>query len=176
MTTAGSEPAPQPRAGQALGPLIEEQLASEDARKASLEARGVTLITSSGAFVTVLGAVATLALGKDSAVAVPQLSAVFLTLGLVALFIAAICGVYVNVPQNYGSARAAHLLTLAQTSWDATFDSASQQIAISRAEDLVSARGRNKHKAWVLLVGAAAQVGALLLIGIAVASLVSSSA
>lgn len=80
---------------------VESQLTEERATKASLEARGTGLITSSSAFVTLLAAGFTLAYGKDPGSS-PTVSR-WLVMGSVGtLLIAAVAGVFALKPLDYG--------------------------------------------------------------------------
>ena len=82
---------PDEDAGVAYGQLIMDQLAEERNRKASLEARGVTVITTSGTLATLLFAL-TAGLTAAAKFKLPQSAKLPLLLALVAFVIAALAG------------------------------------------------------------------------------------
>jgi hypothetical protein len=93
---------PTATASAAFSEYISEQLVEERARKTSLEARGLALITTSGAFTTLVLAIAAL-VGDDD---LPGLSRGLLVLSLAGFLGAAVMGVVVNLPADYKEPRA----------------------------------------------------------------------
>jgi hypothetical protein len=90
-----------PGAAGVYADLITEQLLEERARKTSLEQRAGFAITSSGALVTLLFALASVAVNGDRLI-LPSSADGWLSGALVCFALAAIAGVITNLPRNYG--------------------------------------------------------------------------
>lgn len=90
-------------AGAAYSQLISDQLAEERTRKSSLEARGVTVITTSGTLATLLFAL-TAGLTSVASFKLPGGAKLPLLLALVAFIVAAVCGLTTNMPLKYREA------------------------------------------------------------------------
>lgn len=150
----------EPVAGQAFAQLIVEQLTEERARKTSLEGRGLALITTSGAFTTLVLAIS--ALTGDGTL--PGPARALLILALVCFFVAAVLGVLVNLPADYREPSPGDLLAAVNDSGDRDLASGERSVARVRIKILEAARGRNKDKAERLLWGAWAQIAALLFV------------
>src|SRR4051812_21208072 len=86
---------------EALGILIAEQLAEERARKSSIEARGILVVTTSATLVTALLAIAGLVGRRDDFV-LSNHAAALATTATGLLLVAAIAAVITNVPRGYG--------------------------------------------------------------------------
>lgn len=147
-------------AASAIGELVAEQLAEERVNKTSLEARGLALITTSGAFTTLVLGIAAL-VGDGS---LPGASRMLLVLSLLAFVVAATMGVVVNMPANYDEPRAASLkMTLKEHAGDDLLTGV-RAVNNSRIDVLDTARSNNQTKACRLLIGAWAQVVAMFLV------------
>jgi hypothetical protein len=164
------------RAGTAIGQLIEEQLAEERERKASLEARGISVITTSGVLVTLLLGFGALVGGDDDLV-LPALAEVAVVGGLVGFVAAAVAGLYSNSPVEYDEAEAEDLRTWLQPQlWEAESVAGELRAAEARVAVLVAARRVNDRKALVLAGAIASEVVAIVLLAVAVASIVLDAA
>lgn len=144
-------------AGAVFGAYVSEQLLEERARKTSLEARGLALITTSGAFTTLVLGIAALAGGDN----LPDVSRVLLILSLAAFLIAAVMGVVVNKPADYDEPSADSLRDTLARFGDRDRATGEKTVADSRLDVLKAARQRNETKAERLLWGAWAQIAAL---------------
>lgn len=149
--------------GSVLAAYVTSVLVEERGTKASLEGRGITLITSSGAFVTLVLAIA--ALVSDGSVNGP--ARVLLMLASVCFQAAAVMGVQVNRPIDYMEPTAASLTELVQENWGASIASAARAVAKSEAETLEAARKNNAGKAKLLHRGSAFRLAALIFVGLA---------
>jgi hypothetical protein len=92
---------PELNAGTAYGELIACQLAEERGRKTSLEARGVTVITTSSTLATLLFALTAAGLTSARAFRLPDLAKLPLVLALCAFVAAAVLVLLTNVPLRY---------------------------------------------------------------------------
>lgn len=154
--------------GSALAHLLDDVLPAERARKNSIEARALAVISSSGTLVTLLlalGAVVTRVTGLQ-----PSLFAIVM-LGMSAgLFtIAAGLAIYCNVPGGYYEIEPHSLLTMTRPDvWDKDGSGARRELAIARIEVVRDWRRMNERKARVLAVAAATEVVGVLTTTVAV--------
>jgi hypothetical protein len=173
-----------PTVGSATNELVVAQLAAEQARKGSLEARGITVITSSGTLVTLL-----LALGAVSAkVESLQLSRPTFSVVLAALtcfVVAAVAGILCNFPRGYagvqtytdpddkdfaeGSGELAGRVPgmdyyLVEKNYRLPVREVDRRFAVYRVAELDVARIANNFKARALTVGIIAEVLAIVLV------------
>lgn len=157
-----------PVAGDAYEGYVLEQLQEERARKASLEQRGLAVITTSGTLVTLLFAISAFVLGGRYTVPGFTCGAVVVAL---AMFIAAAClGIVVNWPVNYSEPETDALQGLtADEKW--TDDRLAGVLAVtdSRLCTLKVARERNGTKAWLLIAAMGLEVAAVAALGAGVA-------
>ena len=146
------------RVGDALTEFLSDQVLAERARKSSLEARALGVITSSGVLVTLLMGLGSIVVGTAGFRA--SLSARALLVVAAAMFvIAAALAIFVNAPLGYLEVEPESLRDLAAPSnWILPGEEARRQLAAARLEALVSARRRNQAKALVLLLAAVAEV------------------
>jgi len=150
-------------AASAIGEFVAEQLAEERLNKTSLEARGLALITTSGAFTTlVLGIAALVGNGR-----LPGTSRVLLVLSLAAFVLAAIMGVVVNMPADYDEPSAVSLRAVLKEHGEKDLLAGVRAVGNSRLDVLDTARSNNKAKACRLLFGAVAQTVAMALVAAA---------
>lgn len=160
VTDEGGVGTPQ----QLLAGLIEDQLAEERLRKPSLEARGLALITSSGAFTTLVLALAALVQPET----LPGPSRALLVAAAVAFLGAALTGAWVNAPAEYGEPKAVDLLDRTSSNrWNEAGIMSARRVANSNAKSLQTARQRNDEKACRLSWGARAQMTGMALVGLA---------
>jgi hypothetical protein len=148
-------------AGSAYGELIKEQLEAERARKASLEQRGITVITTSGVLVSLLfglGAVVTSA----KAFQVPALARILLVVAVGLFVLAALAGLVLNSPRQYEEAELAYLdLLYTKDVWDASVSLGGRRSAEMRLKILRKARQVNRDKAKWLVAAVVFEVGAV---------------
>jgi hypothetical protein len=178
MTDPNDPRAPEPvgRAGTAIGQLIDEQLAEERSRKASLEARGLSVITTSGVLVTLLLGFGGLVKG-DKGLALPELAKFTLTGGLIAFVLAAAAGLYLNTPLAYVEVRVEDLrIWLEPRLWEAQSVGGEVRAAEARVEVLAAARALNDRKAIVLVGAIGTEVVAIALLAVAVGAIVLDAA
>jgi uncharacterized membrane protein len=81
-----------------LAACVQEQLARQDARKTSLEQRGITVITTAGALVTLLFGLAAFTTKRSQTFALPGGASYLLVAALVLFFGAALAAILTNVP------------------------------------------------------------------------------
>jgi ABC-type long-subunit fatty acid transport system fused permease/ATPase subunit len=136
--------------------LLTDQLADERARKASIEARGMAVITTAGTLVTItLGFVALAA--RDAKTVLAQAVVILLVASLVGLVAAAVMGLLVNLPARVPQVDAAYLLA----------GEDDQDVAI-RVELLTGLRALNRVRARLLFAALSVEVVALVVMAVAV--------
>jgi hypothetical protein len=161
-------------AGDVIAKFLDDQLAEEHARKASLESRGLAVITTSGTLVTLLFALSAL-VTKVESFTLPDPARFMLMYSVGALLVAALSGIYINAPSRSTYVDPA-LLTphLSSPHWEAPERDARKAIAVFQLQCLTAAAKGNTRRARVLLVGAVGQAVAVALLGAAVISVFAS--
>ncbi|BCB76954.1 hypothetical protein GCM10022251_76020 [Phytohabitans flavus] len=157
-------------AGSAYAGLISDQLAEERSRKASLEARGVSVITTSGVLVTVLFALSA-GLRSVGDARLPGVARVTLLLALVTFVLAALFGLATNLPLRYKEPTPEGLAQLVDREyWAAPAVIGELRVAESKVRVLAAARAANRIKVTLLLVGAFLELLAVAFLAVAVAN------
>lgn len=140
-----------PGAGLAYGQLIADQLTEERSRKASLEARAVTVITTSSALATLLFAL-TAGLTATSKFRLSGPAKLPLLLTLVTFVFSAAFSLAANVPLQYREPTSAGLARLVNTNyWSASAEIGEIRVAEAQVVCLAAARSANDLKARVLI-------------------------
>jgi len=160
-------PSTEPNAGTIYGELIEKLITEEGGRKASFEQRGITVITSSGVFVSLVFGIGAVATSQHFSVSASVRTV--LSVAVAAFALAAVAGIVANWPMKYQD------LTLEQlekwvtpTLWEKRADPAARRAAEARVNVLRRARGRNARKARALITAMVLQVIAIGLVAAAV--------
>jgi hypothetical protein len=144
--------------------FVQEQLTAEEARKTSLEQRGMAVITSSGVLAT-LG-FGSLALAKrGDRILLPAASAFLLVVGAVALLVAAVLALATNAPLRH---RAVNLAALKASLREHAADgeeTALIRVTSTRLGLLRTTRQGNDLKAMLCLAAMLAEVLGVALLG-----------
>jgi hypothetical protein len=160
---------PNTAAGAAYGQLIVDQLTEERNRKNSLEARGITVITTSGTLVTLLFAL-TAGLTAASKFHLPASTKLPLLLALVAFVIAAIFGLATNLPLRYREATPRGLARLIDARyWTASPEIGQLRVAEVQVAVIAITRSANNLKVVFLVVAVIAELLAVAFLTWAVA-------
>lgn len=152
--------------------LIRLQLAAADQRAGSLESRAMTMITTSGALVTLLLAFITWS-SQQRHFSFSLAAKILISFGIVSLLVAVLCGIFVNIPMRAFEVDADTLLGLVEGPlWNSDGVVTQRDIAKSQAKVLITAHLKNKRKARFLLASAYAQIiGLAMFAGAAVSML-----
>lgn len=151
--------------------LLKDELAAEDARKDSLEARGVAVVTTAGALVTLLFALSALSTKEEATYELSDFASVVLAIALVLFVGAAIVALLINRPMDYIGAKVDDIDALLKSKSPSTSEEARTDVAFARLTELRSARAVNGKKANLLLVAMGFEVGAVLAVAVAVVSI-----
>jgi hypothetical protein len=132
----------------AYGEFVKEELAVQDARKASFEQRGLAVITTSGVLVTLLFALAALSTKRSQTFVLPSSARTWLEIALVLFFLSAVTALVTNAPLIYQAVKVEDIrsrLKDPRSKGEATKD-----IAFTRLSALESAKKVNSIKGWTL--------------------------
>jgi hypothetical protein len=149
--------------------FIKEQLAAQDARKASLEQRGLAVITTSGALVTLLFGLTALTVAREATYDIPGTAATFLLFALGFFLLAAVSGLLTNLPRGYEATTVEGLREGVRNRWGDDEATASRRVAHTRLNVLASAKSVNKQKGYLLVAGMVLEIIAVTLVAVAMA-------
>jgi hypothetical protein len=153
--------------GLVYATFIESELKAEKERRASIEARGVSVITTSSGLVTLIAAVGAFVIRGDKFV-LPGSGKVALLVAVMAFAVAAGCGIATNWSYKYTVASIADLEAMRTDQWmDDAVDSRSVTTVIN-AKTIKSLRDCNERKVEWLRAGQIAQLLALVALSVAV--------
>jgi uncharacterized integral membrane protein len=143
-------PAPSPATGRATYvEFLKEEIAAQAARKASFEAKGIAVITTSGTLVTLLFALAALSTKRAQTFELPKGARDWLFLALILFFAAAVAALVTNAPMWYQSANTNEVKPLIETA--DTEEEALANVGLVRVAVVDSAEKWNNIKGYVLL-------------------------
>lgn len=172
MSTTTPSAEVQADTGVDYATYIASLIETQEARKSSLEQRGLAIITTSGTLATLLfGLVALLTKANDYEL--PRSAHPWITWALGAFVVAALLGVATNWPRRYHEAKFEDPKTLLDR-WDDSSAAARKRITTTRLKVLKRAQEVNGQKAWSLVGGMAAEVTAILLLAIAIGEILKA--
>jgi hypothetical protein len=146
---------------------IKDQLDVQEARKSSLEQRGLAVITTSGALVTLLFGLTALTTKRAATFNIPGLAATFLTVAIGFFVLAALSALLTNLPRSYQGVTVDALREAVKNRWDDTEAVASKMVALTQLKVLASAKDVNTQKGYFLVAGMALEIIAVALVGVA---------
>ena len=167
----GDDEVPDNEAGAAYRDLIADQLTEERNRKASLEARGIIVITTSGTLVTALFAL-TAGLTAAAKFKLPEPTKLPLLLALIAFVFAAIFGLVTNLPLLYKEPTPQGLARLVDARyWTGPAEVGQLRVAAAQVTALAAARSANGLKVALLLAAVLSELLAVVFLSWALASI-----
>lgn len=146
--------------------FVEAQLKAEYDRRTTLEARGLTVVTSSGTLVTLAVAVGAFALGQDYKPSTTAVTALGVSLGL--FIVAALFGLIANFLRKYAVPSAATIQLMLTTHWTDSEVAARNVCAVANAETLDSLRAGSNDKAMQVTIALVCQLLAVAALAFAV--------
>jgi len=151
----------------AYAELLKEELAAQEARKASFEQRGLAVVTTSGALAALLFGLASLAMtGKIQSL--PSDAKVWLAVALVAFVCAAVLGLLTNFPFVYDAPKVEAIKGRLKEVPIKDQDAAVRDIALTRVRTLKDAKNKNKRKGRLLFGAMTLEVVAVALLAVAI--------
>jgi nitrate reductase NapE component len=168
-TEARPEPEEEQPGGRAIyAEYIKEQLDAQEARKVSLEQRGLAVITTSGVLVTLLFGLTALTVRPASTFVIPDTAAALLIAALVFFVLAALLAIITNLPRPYEGVTVDALRRAVKERWEDSEAVASEMVALTRLKMLASAKKNNDLKGQALVIAMASEILAVALVGTAV--------
>jgi len=146
---------------------LQEQLAGEDARKESIEKRGLAVITTSGTIVSLLFGLVAVLTGADK-YTLPSGAEPWLGAALGAFVLAALAGIVTNMPLLYLGVKPQELKGAVDNLWEDAPDIAEKRVAATQVKVLTRAKSMNAAKGWILVGAVVAQLAAVVFLALAV--------
>lgn len=146
---------------------IRDQLNDQEARKSSIEQRGVAVITTSGTLVSLLFGLAAVLTGVQH-YQLPSGAESWLYAAMVAFVAGAIGGIATNLPLFYIGVRASELRGAVKNRWTDSIEDAEQRVAATEVKVLARAKALNTIKGFVLLGAISAEVIAVIFLSLAI--------
>jgi nitrate reductase NapE component len=156
----------RPKGGTLYAEYIKDLLDAQEARKAALEQRGLAVISTSGALVTILFGLTAIS-KRESTFVIPNSAAALLVAALVFFVLAALSAIVTNLPRSYAGVQVEPLRDAVQNRWEDSETRASKMVALTRLKVLATAKEKNEQKGVALVVGMSFEIVAVVLVGIA---------
>jgi hypothetical protein len=132
------------------GEFVKDELEDQAKRKASFEQRGLAVITTSGALVTLLFALAALSTKEATTFTLPADAKTWLSIALVLFFVSALAALVTNAPFIYQAVPAEKIRKRLREKPPRDADAAAKDVAFTRLDALESAKKKNSIKGWAL--------------------------
>jgi hypothetical protein len=159
-------------AGPVYAALVDEQLKQENDRKVSFEARGLAIITTSAALVSLLFGLSGV-VTKSSSFELAGIPGIFLIVSASLFVVAAILGLASNWPMKYQQVEIENLRELtSERYWSGEGTVGKRRVAEVRVEILARARVLNVRKGNFVIVGILCEVLAVSALAISVVAIV----
>jgi hypothetical protein len=155
--------------GAVYGDLLKDELEAQEARKSSLEQRGLAVVTTSGALVTLLFALGALSTKASETFTLTGHAPTYLAIALIGFIAAAVAALGTNIPLRYEAVKADEIKNrLDDSEFVLSEDKATKDVALTRVKVLKSAKEKNGIKAMILLVAMGLEVIAVGFVGAAI--------
>jgi hypothetical protein len=162
----------RPTAGLVYGPLINAQVEDEQARKTSLEQRGLAVITTSGVLVSLLFGLGAIGVKRFETLGLPLPAMLLLIAALLAFVSAAGLGLATNRPRTYVALALEDMQRMVSLElWEKAQEPAARRVAENRVGIIATARKHNATKASLLQWAIAAESAGVALVALSVVDL-----
>ena len=151
---------PDERGSTIYAAYIRDQLSDQDARKSSIEQRGIAVITTSGTLVSLLFGLVAVLTGADR-YQLPGGAESWLFAAMIFFVVAAVAGIVTNLPLWYIGVKAGDLRSAVKQKWADAPSVAEQRVAATNAKVLERAMQLNTAKGFILLVAITLEVVAV---------------
>lgn len=165
---AGSKTRRGARGSGVYAAYIASQVASQEERKRSLEQRGLAVITTSGALVSLLFGLAAILTGAAD-YALPDASKPWIIGALAAFVLAGISAILTNVPLRYRGPTADALKGVIEDRWDDAPATAEREVALTQVKVIRRAKRLNRLKGRALAIAISVEILGALSLAVAVA-------
>lgn len=157
-------------AAEVYGSFIHDELKGEIARKSSLEARGLAVVTTSATLLTAMLALGVFVSGQEG-FSLAGGTVGLLLVALVAFICAAILGLLSNRVMRYLVASVPSLHLMLDEHWRDDVLEARAVVALAQIQTIEAVRAGNDRKARLLIAAMASQLAAAALVSVAVAAI-----
>ena len=154
-----------------LGALIHAEVGRAEADLSGLRSRGQSVLTTSGALVTVLAAVIALAVGKDPTFSFSGLTKWTAVVALLSFVGATTFVLWMNLPAGVDAPSSKELADFAETHWDA--ETWEQDVAVVMSTYLISLREANQSVVVLLRLAISTEVLGIAAVAIMAISLIA---
>jgi nitrate reductase NapE component len=161
-------PPPEPNGVSVYAEFVQGELVAQDKRKESFEQRGLAVVTTSGALVTLLFALGALSTRKQQTIELTGHAPLFLAISLMWFFAAAVAALLIHVPVRYAAPTASSIAKLLEKADRRTEDQALKTITTARLDMLAAAKSKNKRKGRLLFAAICFEVIAVAFVGAAI--------
>jgi hypothetical protein len=160
--------------GEFYADFIEKELVDQRASKASLEQRGLAVVSTSGVLVAVLFGFTTIA--RDGrALDIPASARLWFYVALGAFAVAAAFALAVMIPRGYDATNAVALADVLRDRWQNPPWMARRRVAATRLKIYASYRRGNRRKGILLALAIACEVCAVFLLAVAIALVIADT-
>jgi hypothetical protein len=144
-----------------------DQIDEQEARKESIEKRGLAVVTTSGTIVSLLFGLVAVLTGADK-YELPSGAEPWLGGALGAFAVALLAGIVTNVPLLYLGVEPKELRHAIDSFWNDSSDTAEKRVAATHVKILARAKALNAAKGWILVGAYCAQLVAVVCLALAV--------
>jgi hypothetical protein len=146
--------------GSEYAAFVQELEKAQEARKTSIEQRGLAVVTTAGAIVALLFGLAGLSIRSSATFTVSHPAAHRLVVGVVLFVVAAALALLTNIPLWYRTADYTKLSQELKGRWKDPSPEANRQVSATRLKTIQFNAGVNTAKAWLLFAAVLAEVAA----------------
>ncbi len=154
-------------ASEVYGGYIQDEFDRQLARKASVEQRALSVITTSGVLVTLLSGLAALS-GAHQTLVLPSASKLLLLCSLGLFVVAIVSSLAINVPRVYTHVTPGGLLDAVNNRWGDTPTEARKTVAETQITAIAAASKLNTGKGKLLFGAIASELCAVVLVAAAI--------
>lgn len=146
---------------------IKDQIAEQEARKESIEKRGLAVITTAGTIVSLLFGLVAVLTGTDK-YTLPSGAEPWLGGALIAFVVAALAGIVTNMPLLYLAVEVPELRRLIDDFWSDKPEVAEKRVAATQLKVLTRAKSLNATKGWILVGAIATELVGVVFLALAI--------
>lgn len=146
---------------------IQDQIAEQEARKESIEKRGLAVITTTGTIVSLLFGLVAVLTGTDK-YTLPSGAELWLGGALIAFVLAALAGIVTNMPLLYLAVEVPELRRLIDDFWSDEPEVAEKRVAATQLKVLTRAKSLNATKGWILVGAIAIELAGIVFLALAI--------
>jgi hypothetical protein len=159
--------------GKNYAAFIENELKAERDRRTAYDSRGQSLVTTSGALVTLLGGLAAL-VRTSTVVRLPTPALITVSIALILFVCAAACGIIAGWNRHYAVATVTTMQRMTIDHWKDEEVDARNNVARVQLRTVDTLRKANEFKVQWVSIGLVVQVAALTVLAVAVTIVITN--